>query len=226
MKVRLPIVPACALALTLTGVGVARAQCPFQQPNPWNGDEPPEFTHYLDNDEDGICDGYHEAGKVNGVFENRTYPDCTTLWGYHQVAHGHWEYTHLQAEVPGDSEEKDYLDTTLQPEVMVDQAARFAIKEPQRFYRALSPVQNPSGNYWQVDQWIGPAGVPLLTWTERFFECSAPEGCATIGGTPAMGGYWGTQPGDFDYPSPAGCGDGLTADGARSDCCGLFFPSP
>ena len=130
MKVRLPIVPACALALTLTGVGVARAQCPFQQPNPWNGDEPPEFTHYLDNDEDGICDGYHEARKVNGVFENRTYPDCTTLWGYHQVAHGHWEYTHLQAEVPGDSEEKE--NTVNEACLAVETAATKAPSPPAR----------------------------------------------------------------------------------------------
>jgi hypothetical protein len=225
MKARLLFLPSCALVLTLVGAGTSHAQCPFQQPNPWNGDEPPEFTHYLDDDGDGVCDG-DEAAKVNGVFENRTYPDCTTVGGYHQFAHGHWEYTHLQAEVPCDTEEKDYLDTTKAPDAMIDQTLRFATKEPIRFYRALSPTQNPSGNYWQVDEWIGPQGVPLLTWTERFFECSAPENCASIGGTPAAGGYWGTQPGDFGYPDASGCGDGVSADGPRSPCCGIFFPLP
>ena len=224
MKARLAIVPACALALVLTSGRPARAQCPFQQPNPWNGDEPPEFTHYVDVDGDGICDGV--AAKVNGVYPNQTYPACTIAPGVQQVPHGHWEYTHLQAEVPGDTEEKDYLDTRLPPDRMLDQTLRFATKEPVRFYRALSPTQNPSGHYWQVDEWIGPAGVPLLTWTERFFECSGPENCATIGGTPAAGGYWGTQPGDLGYPTVAGCGDGLSADGPRSACCGTFFPLP
>jgi len=224
MKAHLRSLPACALALVLAGAGAARAQCPFQQPNPWNGDEPPEFTHCINPDANNICQAV--APKVNGVYPNRTYPSCTCPDGSQQVAHGHWEYTHLQAEVAGDSEEKDYLDTTKSPEEMIDQTARFATKEPTRFYRALSPTQNPSGHYWQVDEWIGPHGVPLLTWTERFFECSAPANCATIGGTPAAGGYWGTQPGDFGYPSAGGCGDGLTADGPRSACCGMFFPLP
>jgi hypothetical protein len=224
MKVRLPIVPACALALVLAGGGPAHAQCPFAQPNPWNGDEPPEFTHYVDTDGDGICDGI--AAQVNGVYPNQTYPACEISPGLNQVPHGHWEYTHLQAEVAGDTEEKDYLDTALPPDKMVDQTARFATKEPVRFYRALSPTQNPSGNYWQVDEWIGPAGVPLLTWTERFFECSAPRNCATIDGSGAAGGYWGTQPGDLGYPTAAGCGDGVSAGGPRSACCGTFFPLP
>ena len=224
MNVRLAIGSTFALVFALAMA--ARAQCP--QPNPYNGDEPANFTHCIDPDANGRCQAVAE--KVNGAYPNRTYPSCTCPDGSVQVAHGHWEYTHLQAEVPGDTEEKDYLDTTKPPEEMLDQTARFATKEPVRFYRALSPVQNPSGNYWQVDEWIGPQGVPFLSWTERFFECSAPENCAQVGDQMAAGGYWSTdaQPLFDAFSQPVTCGDGVEASPtpARSACCGMLFPVP
>ena len=226
MKARLAIVWALAVPLALAGSRFALAQCP--QPNPYNGDEPSNFTHCIDPDANGVCQAVAE--KVNGAYPNRTYPDCICPDGSQQVAHGHWEYTHLQAEVPGDTEEKDYLDTTQPPEQMLDQTARFATKEPVRFYRALSPTQNPSGHYWQVDEWIGPAGVPFLTWTERFFECSGPTNCAKVGDQDAAGGYWSTdaQPLYDAFSQPVTCGNGLEAspDPARSACCGLLFALP
>lgn len=231
------------LGFTFLWVGAkpALAQCPTPG---WNGDEPADFTHYLDDDEDGICDGL--APMVNDTYPNRQYPDCDIPDVGHQTGHGHWEYTRLQTdERTKDTEEKDYLTLTQAMEKdfenqdtngtatreSIGQTIRFSANEPERFDRAIRPGLNPSGRYWQVDEWIGPGSesygsIPGLAWTERFFECASETEigpCAKINGTPAYGAYWSNDAAQFGYVND--CGDPLVAtpsdpDG-RSPQCGI-----
>jgi hypothetical protein len=230
------------VAAMLLAPSAGHAQC--YQPNPYDGAEPVDFTHCIDADSNGACHGV--ATRVDGAYPNGVYPTCTCPDGTPQIGHGHWEYTHLHRDTAengdGQTEEKDYATETQAMErdyenrdpegtetrKSFDQTVRYNAKEPDRFYRAFSPYENPSGRYWQVDEWIGPGSdnygqAPMLTWTERFFECSAPVGCATVDGVAAMGGYWSTHPEQYGYR--ADCGDPLVADAARDRCCGMFFPS-
>ncbi len=200
----------------------ADAGTPSPGPPFYDGDEPVEFTHQVDSDGDGVCEG--RATLRDGVYPNGTYPSCLTLDGAQQIGHGHWEYTELQSEArTGETEEKDYLDE--QNGDTLGQFLRFLLNEPVRVDRAIRPSANPTGRYWQVDQWIGPgpsdSKLPLLTWTERFFECSGIVPCATIEGRAALGGYWS------DHAAQLGlvpeCGDGLryAPDPPRNAMCGL-----
>ncbi|MGH7860435.1 MAG: hypothetical protein ACREQY_24155, partial [Candidatus Binatia bacterium] len=175
--------------LIVAVVGVASpalAQCPVL----WNGDEP--FTHYLDDDGNGVCNGAEEATDANGVYPNGFYPHCTRPDATPQISHGHFEYTRLHTDDAGATEEKDYLDT--ESDDPAGQTARFAANEPKRFERAGTQEQNPDRGFWQVDEWIGPAAggerLPLATWTERFFECSGPLPCVDLDAAPSSGGYW------------------------------------
>jgi hypothetical protein len=257
--------------LSLWVASRAAAQCP----EPWSGNEPEDFTHYVDRDGDGRCDRdgngelvvLFDAGA--GVYPNGFYPSCDVdgdgrvVSGTDQVGHGHWEYSHRQQDPrayggpDGETEEKDYF--TL-PQAMerdfedsmdagrpvndqsresFEQTMRFALNEPVRFDRAVRPSANPTGRYWQVDEWIGPGSdrfgpAPGLTWTERFFTCfSDPTAspseparelspCATVGGKAAVGGYWSTERENFDV---ADCGEatGADPDPGRDERCGFVF---
>ena len=240
-------------ALALAAPLSARAQiCP------WNGDEPPEFTHYVDRDGDGACDRvFGDAGELvvaevaspggGVVHPNGAYPDCAADGDAPQISHGHWEYTHRQTEpgAPSVTEEKDYL--TLPQALVGDllasdvalprtlaslgQTIRFLEKEPERFEQFLGANAPPSGRYWQVDEWIGPAlpapllgiVIPGLTWTERFFVCATaadPLGdCFERDGLPVLGAYWSDHRSLLD----ADCGDGTDPDDQRDPGCGLLF---
>lgn len=207
----------------------AHAQCPASEA--YNGNEPPEFTHCTDlDDASGNCRS--DAVPVNGVFPNGPYPTCTCPDGTPQVGHQHWEYTHLQTDTTAngqsnETEEKDYLNNEDSNGDTAGQAARFLANEPKRFDRALRPSSNPTGRYWQVDEWIGPGmngdKVPLLTWTERFFECSGLGPCATIDGMDAVGGYWSNQREQVDPTTECGDALGASPDPARSPKCGIVF---
>lgn len=216
-----------ASAATLVFCGRASAQCPTFG---WDGAEPPEFTHYVDADGDGVCDrdgsgSLIVAWQSNGVHPNGYYPDCKIDGGHSQTNHGHWEFTRLQKEGgTGETEEKDYLDN--QNPDMAGQTLRFLSREPARFDHALRPSANPSGRYWQVDEWIGPGTaqtgrIPLLTWTERFFACSHFDACGSIGGKPAYGAYWTNMLDGLAGPTFCG-GDGREANPnpPRSAICG------
>ena len=224
---------------------------------PWNGDEPPEFTHFVDLDGDGACDRaggefgdfvVAEAESPSGalVHPNGNYPDCDLDDGERQTSHGHWEYVHHQVEphAPSVTEEKDYLtlpqsllgdleaaDTGLTRTLdSVGQTVRFAAHEPVRFDRFLGSARPPSGRYWQVDEWIGPAlplpfgPIPLLTWNERFFVCATatdPLGdCFARDGLPVLGAYWSDHQSGFNVPD---CGDGTDPAAGRDPRCGFLF---
>ncbi|MGH7821168.1 MAG: hypothetical protein ACREQ9_15490 [Candidatus Binatia bacterium] len=207
-----------ALVLALLGSpAVAAAQCVEL----WNGDEP--FTHFHDDDGDGFCNADEEPLRTNGTYPNGYYPHCDHADGSVQISHGHFEYTGLQTDAGGASEEKDYLDNEA-PDT-VDQTMRFATNEPARFERAGPNPENPDRGFWQVDQWIGPAvegeRLPVATWNERFFECSGPLPCIDANGAPSSGGYWSNHRELFDPQTPS-CGDAFTAEGAREDC-GIVF---
>lgn len=277
---------ACALAM-LSAAAPSAAQCPSLTEvslfggHGFDGDEPEDFTHYVDADGDGQCDftgdtnrdGYcNEAScatvvawdAANGVHPNGTYPDCMQV-AYEertqrvrfvlQIGHAHYEYTHLQSDTSGNPEEKDYLTVTQAMQTdfangdtggtatraALEQSLRFLTGEPGRFERFL--LLNPNGRYWQVDEWIGPAGsllgisgsVPLLTWTERFFACGDENGlrdCARVNGVPAFGGYWSDHAEQLGYQSE--CGDGHLDDpdpeldhpvdpDGRDAACGILF---
>lgn len=229
----------CSVALLWLGANQALAQCPTPG---WNGDEPAAFTHCIDPDSNGVCQGV--AALENGAYPNGEYPTCTCPGGSPQIGHGHWEYTRLQRDNrTKDTEEKDYLTLTQAMEKdfenqdtngtatreSIGQTIRFGANEPERFDRAIRPGLNPSGQYWQVDEWIGPGSdtygaIPGLTWTERFFECASEAGigpCATIDGKPAYGAYWSNDAAEFGYVDD--CGDPLVAapSDPRSPQCGV-----
>lgn len=116
------------------------AQCPSHGEGPffgghgYDGDEPDDFTHYLDADGDGLCDVSGDANgnavcdepsctarvgwdAARGVHPNGVYPDCMQVLYVEgtpnarfllQLGHGHWEYTRLQSDTSGAPEEKDY----------------------------------------------------------------------------------------------------------------------
>ncbi len=290
MRARLTRVAAlCAAAVCAVVPVAARAQCPSHPATSlfggqgFAGDEPDDFTHYVDADRDGVCDftgdangngTCDEAGctatvawnAAAGVHPNGAYPDCklanyeqnTTRAQYIlQLGHGHWEYTHLQTDTSGAPEEKDYLTVTQAMQTdfasgdtsgtatrtSLEQTLRFLTGEPERFERFL--LTNPSGRYFQVDQWVGPAvtppgslvpvPVPLLTWTERFFACGDQRGirsCARVDGTDSFGGYWSDHAEQLGYQSE--CGNGELDDPApelaapvdpdqRRKECGILF---
>lgn len=187
-------------------------------PAPWDGTEPPEFTHYVDRDGDGACDDLDGGGVADPVqvVTNGIYPPCTIAAGNRQTAHGHFEYTHEQQNPHHhgrDTEEKDYADFDVTSPGSVPgalgQTYRFLIHEPGRFGDAFS---GPT-RYWQVDEWIGPSAsgsrLPVLSWNERFFSCSGP---CTAGGY--GGGYWSDQ---RDFLPGVEC---YTPTGARTEQCG------
>jgi hypothetical protein len=276
-----------AIATLLLFAGAAGAQCPSRTETSlfggygYDGDEPDDYTHYVDANGDGICDFSGDANgngtcddpgcaavvawdAAAGVHPNGAYPDCK-LVRYQvgtkraqfilQIAHGHWEYTHLQSDTSGAPEEKDYLTVTQAMQTdfangdssgtatraSLDETLRFLTGEPERFERFL--LTNPSGRYWQVDQWIGPGltlpgsflPAPLLTWTERFFACGDERGtfaCAHVNGAPSFGGYWSDHAEQLGYQ--ADCGDGELDDPApeldqpvdpdgRAAECGILF---
>lgn len=241
-KTLIRAVPFALAALLATAP--ASAQCPA---NDYDGDEPDDFTHWIDTSRppDGVCD--EVAAKVDGVYPNGLYATCDLPGGGQQLAHGHWEYTHLQRDpqLGGETEEKDYLTQTQGMEEdfgnqdpqgtatrrAFEETMRFGLNEPKRFDRFLRPSANPEGRYWQVDEWVGPAGspgeVPGLTWTERFFVCGSQDSpvgtCTTVDGRPAYGGYWSDHAQRYGYQ--ADCGDPLVADPAfpRNAQCGLLF---
>jgi hypothetical protein len=211
-------------ATATTSGALVSATCSFTG---WNGDEPADFTHFLDEDHDGRCDRLAE--QVSGTYPNGLYPSCEIPGGGRQLAHAHWEYTHLQRDAGGETEEKDYLRSSLDFESL-RQSLRFAANEPVRFGRLLLPSENPEGRYWQVDEWIGPtdgsgAPIPGLSWGERFFVCTAsPAPCTMIDGAGAYGGYWSTHNEEV-FHSVSECGDPFTADPspARNKSCGTAF---
>jgi hypothetical protein len=273
----------CATAACTIAPGAARALCPSHPATSlfggqgYDGDEPDDFTHYVDADGDGVCDFTGDSNQnglcdeagctatvawnaAAGVHPNGAYPDCklalyeekTKRAEYIlQLGHGHWEFTHLQTDTSGAPEEKDYFTATqaMQADfasgdtsgtatrVALDQTLRFLTGEPGRFERFL--LTNPSGRYFQVDQWVGPAlnGVPLplLTWTERFFVCGDARGvrtCARVNGKDSFGGYWSDHAEQAGYQSE--CGDGELDDPApelstpvdpdqRVRECGILF---
>ena len=191
---------------------------------PWDGDEPDDFTHFVDRDGDGNCEAH--AVKVNGAWPNGLYPNCETPNG-RQLAHAHWEYTSRQTDAAGETEEKDYFRSSPDAESVM-QSLRFALNEPGRFARLLLPNENPDGRYWQVDEWIGPIeGRVGFSWGERFFACdSALRGsgpCATVDGKRAYGGYWSTQAEGLLGADVCGDAYGADADPERSETCGRAF---
>jgi len=133
----------CTLSLATFAPPVA-AQCPAHPENSFyggqgfDGDEPDDFTHYVDADGDGLCDFTGDANgdgfcnepscrstvawdAANGVHPNGTYPDCMQVEYEErthrskfilQRGHAHYEYTHLQTDQSGNPEEKDYLAIT------------------------------------------------------------------------------------------------------------------
>ncbi len=283
------IAATCAAAACALLPVASRAQCPSYPAIPlfqsqgYDGDEPDDYTHYVDENHDGLCDFTGDANQngtcddagctptvawdaAKGVHPNGVYPDCQLVVYQEktdraqfilQLGHGHWEYTHLQTDTSGALEEKDYL--TLTQAMLTDlttgdtsgtatltsleQTVRFLAGEPERFERLL--FTNPSGRFWQVDQWIGPGlilpgslvpvPIPLLTWTERFFLCfdaRGPRACARVNGVESFGGYWSDHAEQIGYQSE--CGNGLLDDPApelsspvdpdhRKAECGILF---
>ena len=273
-----------ALLLGFVAIPV-RAQCPSPDGTSlfggrgYDGDEPDDFTHYVDEDGDGVCDFTGDAdgnGRCDdpgcqalvawdaaaGVHPSGVYPDCMLALYEEgteraefilQVGHAHWEYTHFQTDTRGAPEEKDYLTITQAMRAdlesggllgeatleSIEQTLRFLNGEPERVDRFLRT--NPSGRYWQVDQWIGPgldAGgglLPLLTWSERFFVCGDAGGvsdCAQVDGVVGYGGYWSNHMEQLGHQPE--CGEPLPDDPApeldapvdpdgRNRACGILF---